>query len=119
MPLSDAYIDVAQSLDDGGTDEGEEENVGDLLIHISTIRKEYLLKAGSPERRNEWIRRLQRAKERSIKVSLGHAQQSAADKAARQHGQELFRQGLRREIAKAKHEVEMRSAGMGGMGGGF
>ncbi len=118
-PLSDAYIDAAQSLDDGGADAGEADNVGDLLIHISTIRKEYLLKAGSLERRNEWIRRLRRAKERSIKVSLGHATQSAADKAARRHGQELFQQGLRREIARTKQEVEMRSAGMGGMGGGF
>ena len=133
IPLADAYIDAAAATtgnDDGGDDEealAAAASAGmDLADHrrtilISTIRKEYTLRAETVARRDEWIRRLRHAKQIAIKVSLGHAKQTRADRDATRAGQRLFKRGIRREMSRAKQTLEMQQmmgsgAGPGGVG---
>ena len=87
-----------------------------FVIHISTIRKEYILKADTIERRDEWVKRLRYAKQVSIKVSLGHAKQTNSDRAATRAGGKLFKRGIRREINRAKQTLEMQQMMGSGMG---
>ena len=108
IPLSDAIV---------GTVEIDEDEVDDpnLLLSVSTIRKEYILKAENIEKRNEWIKRIRTAKHMSIKISLGHAKQNNIDKRARTAGDRMFKAGIRRERQAMDHETEMRN--LNGMGG--
>lgn len=132
IPLADAYIDAAAAATAGDGDHGEEALAAaasagmDLAdhrrtIHISTIRKEYTLRAETVARRDEWIQRLRHAKQIAIKVSLGHAKQTKADRDATRAGQRLFKRGIRREMSRAKQTLEMQQmmgsgAGPGGVG---
>jgi hypothetical protein len=137
IPLADAYIDAAAAAATTATGEdgerGEEALAAaafagmDLAdhrrtIHISTIRKEYTLRAETVARRDEWIRRLRHAKQVAIKVSLGHAKQTKADRDATRAGQRLFKRGIRREMSRAKQTLEMQQmmgSGAGPGGAGF
>jgi hypothetical protein len=108
IPLTDCIIGRVT------IDEDELTNP-ELLLSLSTIRKEYILRANTKERRDEWIHRLQTAKHLSIKVSLGHAKQSNVDKRARLAGERMFNDNIRRERQAMDHETEMRNlSGMGG-----
>jgi len=109
VPLSDAIVNVVDVAD-----ESENENPA-LLLSVSTLRKEYILRAETVEKRNQWIQKLNLAKHISIKVSLGHAKQSSVDRRARKAGERLFNDGIRRERQAMDHETEMRN--LGGMGG--
>ena len=62
------------------------------LLHFERLRAETVA------RRDEWIRRLRHAKQVAIKVSLGHAKQTTADRDATRAGQRLFKRGIRREM---------------------
>lgn len=108
IPIGDAHFDSV-SMGDGDMDDVNLET----LIRVSTIRKEYLLRAPTVEKRNEWIRALRRAKERTIKVALGHAPESRAAAFARETGDRLFNDGIKREVQRAKNEIEMQSAAFG------
>jgi hypothetical protein len=108
VPLSDAIVNVVE------VDENEDENPA-LLLSVSTLRKEYIFRADTEEKRNVWIRKLNLAKHLSIKVSLGHAKQSSVDRRARKAGERLYNDGIRRERQALDHEAEMRN--LGGMGG--
>ena len=76
-------------------------------IHIRTIRKEYMLRAETVARRDEWIKRLRYAKQIAIKVHLGHAKQTDEERAAMRAGERLFKRGIRREMTRAKQTLEM------------
>lgn len=122
IPLANAQIDFAGATPDddhddfasfdGNIDSSERK----LIIHISTIRKEYTLKADTTQRRDEWIRRLRHAKQIAIKVSLGHAKQTNSDRAATRAGNVLFKRGIRREINRAKQTIEMQQMVGAGIG---
>ena len=111
VPLMDAtFTAVHHDEDDDDANQHE-----DLLLSVSTIRKEYTFRADTVERRNEWIRKLRTAKQIAIKVRLGHAKQSTVDKRAREAGERMFNDGIRRERQALDHETEMRNlSGMGG-----
>ena len=113
IPLTDATFGVVRKEDmEDSTTASEDLS---LFLSVSTIRKEYVFRAETPERRNEWLNKLRTAKQMSIKVSLGHATQSSVDKRAREAGERMFSAGIRRERHAMDHETEMRN--LGGMGG--
>jgi hypothetical protein len=111
IPLSDATIDVVRESDD---DDNVNEDVS-LLLCVSTIRKEYIFRTDTTEKRDEWVKRLRIAKQISIKVSLGHVKEHSVDKKAREAGERMFHNGIRREREAISHETEMRN--LGNMGG--
>ena len=114
VPLMDATFTAVHHHhhDDNDKDANPHE---DVLLSVSTIRKEYMFRTDTVERRNEWIRKLRTAKQIAIKVRLGHAKQSTVDKRAREAGERMFNDGIRRERQALDHETEMRNlSGMGG-----
>ena len=124
IPLIDAYIDAVAEDEDGEHAIAEAASEGmDLAdhrrtIHIRTIRKEYMLRAETVARRDEWIKRLRYAKQIAIKVHLGHAKQTDEDRAATRAGERLFKRGIRREMTRAKQTLEMHQMMGSGAGPG-
>ena len=57
---------------------------------VSTVRKEYHLRADSVQERNTWLRMLRASKQRAIKEHLGHAPVNPKHAAANRAGAALF-----------------------------
>jgi hypothetical protein len=64
LPLSGARVRQLDR-DDGGDDEA--------LFCISTLRKEWVVRAADAGAKREWTQALEHAKHRAIKVNMGHA----------------------------------------------
>ena len=73
---------------------------------LSTLRKEYVVGAGSAEELLAWTEAIARAKALSIKQSLGHAPMSTSDEYANRSGAFLTQKRLDRET----EEMERRPA---------
>ena len=116
VPMHDAHIGTVQYASDMGVDDSE----SSTLIRVSTIRKDYTLRASTRGKRDEWIAAMRNAKNRAIKVGLGHAKPSRAERRARKVGSTLFNLGLKND--RKRHEfnglnsggVEMMAVGRGG-----
>eukprot|EP00742_Colponemidia_sp_Colp-10_P008635 GILJ01009365.1.p1 GENE.GILJ01009365.1~~GILJ01009365.1.p1 ORF type:complete len:201 (-),score=25.87 GILJ01009365.1:176-778(-) len=81
---------------------------------LSSIRKDFIISAGSADERSAWIRAIRAAKERSIKERMGHLPMSAGDRTANKAGSYLFKQQLdfeRQHVMPQGHmaQVEMAS----------
>lgn len=79
-------------------------------FQISTITKEYLFAAETTDERDDWVRRLLRAKGMVIKQSLGHAPVASSDKSANKTGSYL----VQRRARSARDTLAMNEMAMFG-----
>jgi hypothetical protein len=70
---------------------------------ISTLRKDYVVGAGSAEELAAWIHAVAVAKARVIKQQLGHAPLSDSDAFANRSGDLLTQKRLNRETDELEH----------------
>ena len=94
------------------------ETTGYMFL-VSTLRKEYVLRADTSEERREWITALRDAKQLAIKVRLGHATMNPQHHAANKAGDALFKKRLQEDAdAPQNMELELLS-GMPSSSAGF
>eukprot|EP00949_MAST-11_sp_MAST-11-sp1_P003653 g3653.t1 len=86
------------------------------LIQISTMRKDYILRAMTRAKRDEWIEALRLSREHAIKVGLGHAKMTKAERRAHRKGSDMFRLGLKRDRQREKDRLMFGGALPGGEG---
>mmetsp|Transcript_79662 Transcript_79662/g.159056 ORF Transcript_79662/g.159056 Transcript_79662/m.159056 type:complete len:221 (-) Transcript_79662:238-900(-) len=117
VPLPVEICSVRRSTaaddEDGGNGTDREETFGFV---ISTIRKEYHLRAASEEERQAWIMALDNAKHRAIKEGMGHAKVDPRHGAANEAGSWLFARRIKDDAKDGgTQELSFLSGGPGGV----